>query len=140
MAKGLSVYPTSKTGAANPIAITGTELPDDKTALDVNILEGSVTGELTPSGLKNGGKITVVTLNATTWTALPLTAMPLRNQINIQNFSGVEIKCHFDNTTVGYVGMRVPSNTERFYQITDSINVYAKSQSGTIEIEVEEIG
>lgn len=143
MAKGLSVYPTANTGAEKPMEITGTE-SGDKRLLDVAVKEGSIDGEFTPSGLKNGGKVTVVTIDDLSWTMLPPTALTNRNQINIQNFSNFEIKVNFaDFATLpaGYEGMRVPNNTERFYQITDQIAIYAKAESGSgsIQIEVEEL-
>ena len=57
----------------------------------------------------------------------------------VQNNSGTEIKVNYDNTESGYVGMIVANGSERFYDITDSIIIYAKSQSGTPTVVVEEI-
>lgn len=100
---------------------------------------GSVTGEFTPTGLRNGGRLTEVTLNALTWTALPPTALTDRNGISIQNQSNIEIKLHYDNTTVGYVGVKVAADSERFYEIKDTIVIYGKASSGTPTILIEEL-
>ena len=101
----------------------------------------SVSGTVaaTPAGLTIGGKITQVTLNATTWTALPVTAYPNRNSLSIQNVSGTEIKINYDNTTVGYVGVTISSGSERHYLISDTVIIYGKAASGTPTIQTEEL-
>lgn len=96
-------------------------------------------GTFRPAGLQNGGKITIQTVNSTTWTALPAAALTDRNAISIQNQSTTEIKINYDNTVVGYVGLIIPAGGERFYDITDSIFIYAKSALGTIDLAIEEI-
>lgn len=103
------------------------------------IVRTSVSGTLTPSGLKTGGLITEVTLNSTTWTAIPATPLSGRNAIGIQNRSGIEIKINYSSAVVGYVGVVVPTGGERYYDITDQIVLYAKSTSGTPTITIEEI-
>lgn len=92
-----------------------------------------------PSGLRLEGRITRVTLNTLTWTALPPAALVDRNTISIQNVSASEIRLQYDNTTVGYEGVTVASGSERFYNITDAIPIYAKAQVGTPEILIEEL-
>lgn len=94
----------------------------------------------TPSGLTIGGKVTVVTVNDTTWTALPLVPLAQRNQINIQNDdASIAIKLNYDPTTVGYVGMVVGPGIEKGYAIKDTILIYAKSASGSVVLNIEEI-
>lgn len=100
---------------------------------------GSVTGTFTPQGLNIAGKMTAVTLNTTTWTALPATPLVNRNAIRIQNQSATEIKTQYDNTTVGYVGIIIAANGSDAYDIKDNIIVYAKSSSGTPTVMVEEL-
>lgn len=97
-----------------------------------------VTGEIRPSGLQTGGKITEVTIDNISWTALPTTALSARNAICIQNRSGQEIKINYVNT-VGYVGMVIDNKGERFYDISDSIIIYARSLSSSAVVTVEEI-
>lgn len=92
-----------------------------------------------PSGLNIAGKITIVSVNSSTWTALPATALTDRNAICIQNRSGSEIKLNYDNGVSGYVGVVVPNLGERYYDITDNILIYAKSASGTVDVTIEEI-
>jgi hypothetical protein len=91
------------------------------------------------TGLSTAGRITEVTLNSSTWTALPSSALSGRNGLGIQNRSGTEIKINYDNSVPTYTGVTIINGAERFYDITDSIIVYAKSASGTPTIVVEEI-
>jgi len=103
------------------------------------VVRTTATGEFTFSGLKNGGEITMVTLNDSTWTALPLSPLASRNALTIQNRSGIEIKINYDNSVSGYVGLIIPTSGERYYDISETIVIYAKSASGTPEIAVEEL-
>jgi len=98
-----------------------------------------LTGTFKPSGLNVGGKVTEVALNSTSWTALPLVPLAGRNAISIQNRSGIEIKINYINTPIAYIGMTITDGSERFYDITDNIIIYAKSVTGTPSINVEEI-
>lgn len=99
----------------------------------------SVGGAGHPTGLNNGGLMTEVEINATTWTALPPAPLLNRNAISIQNSSNLEIKINYRDDIVGYVGMVMVAGGERFYDITDAIQIYAKSLSGTPTINVEEL-
>lgn len=99
----------------------------------------TVTGTITPSGLTVGGLITIVAIDNLTWTALPATPLANRNAINVQNYTGQEIKLQFNSGTVGYVGVIIPINGERQYAITDDILVYAKSAVSAVSLIVEEI-
>lgn len=94
-----------------------------------------------PGGLMNSGRHQEVSISDSGWTALPSSPLSGRHQINIQNFSGYEVKINADNSVSGYIGMRIPDSNERFYQVTDSIVLYAKAESGagSIVIDVEEL-
>lgn len=106
---------------------------------DCVVIGQPTTGSLSPTGLKNGGLITEVTLSAASWTPLPATPLANRNAIAIQNISAVEIKLQYDATIIGYVGVVVPSGGERQYDITDAIVIYAKASAGAPIIVIEEI-
>lgn len=80
-----------------------------------------------------------MTLNTTTWTALPPTALANRNAINIQNYSGDDIVINYDNTVSGVVGVEIKDQSERNYDIKETIILYAKSKTGGANIVVEEI-
>lgn len=95
--------------------------------------------ETTPSGLTIGGKITEVTLNSSTWTALPATAFSQRNGMGFQNPSAIEIKVNFDNGVGTFTGWSVKPNGELFIDVSDSVIVYAKSASGTPTVTVMEV-
>jgi len=99
----------------------------------------SAKGEFTFSGLKNGGLITIVSINNSTWTKIPDPALVGRNAISIQNYSGEEIKLNYSNSVGGYVGIAIPDKGERFYDISDQIELYAKSKTGVVSVTIEEL-
>lgn len=104
----------------------------------------SIDGDITsrPGGLTVGGLISEVTLNSATWTALPPSALSGRNQMSIQNISGIDIKINYNSfgpLPVGYFGTTVSSGSERHYLVTETIVIYGKSASGTPTIQVEEL-
>jgi hypothetical protein len=92
-----------------------------------------------PGGLTTGGKITEVTLNSSSWVALPPTALTDRNGMGLQNPNATAIKLNFDNTEPGYVGWRIAPNGETFLDVKDSIIVYAKAEVGNPTLVVMEI-
>lgn len=91
------------------------------------------------SGLRIAGRVTIVTLNTTTWTALPAVPLANRNAIRIQNRSGVEFKLNYDPLEPEYVGVVIDGNWDEFKDITSTIVVYAKASSGTPQIAIEEL-
>jgi hypothetical protein len=111
---------------------------EDGSDVAVRVSGSNFSGSFITSGLKTGGKITEVTVNASTWTALPPTSLSGRNAISVQNTSGVEVKVNYDNTEPGYVGMVLPDGIERFYDISTVI-LYAKSSGADAVLNVEEI-
>lgn len=58
-----------------------------------------------PSGLRNGGLITLVPLTTGIWSPLPPTPLAMRNAISIQNFSGVDIALNYVNTAPDMEGI-----------------------------------
>lgn len=92
-----------------------------------------------PSGLRNGGRISQVTLNENTWTALPAIPLANRNAMAIQNHSGKSIALNYSNAVSGFTGIIIHDLAERSYNITESIVLYAKSQRGTAIVTVEEL-
>lgn len=101
---------------------------------------GTVEGEFTTTGLKTQGLITEVTISSTGWTKLPATPLSGRNAIAVQNQSTVEMKINYlSGAAGGYVGMKVPASTgERFYQITDQIEIYGRLASGADQVVIVE--
>lgn len=110
----------------------------------------NVVGQLTPRGLFNGGQITKITLNDTAWVALersattaPTGAGPLsgRNSISLQNRTKKDILIQFDNTITDVsISLVIKGGGERFYDIEDTITVYARSATGAADIILEELG
>jgi len=123
--------------------------PDLKAAVKtVSKIFGSVSGSFTPGGLSTAGKHTEVVINSSTWTKLPSTALSARNAIAIQNTSTTEkIKVNYIVTTEAAIDTDIPGFTgqiifpeqERFYDITDAIKIFAKSETSTFTINVEEL-
>lgn len=95
--------------------------------------------DVKPTGLNIAGRISIVTIDDSSWTKIPNANLADRNAIHIQNQSSVDLKYNYDNTVIGYVGILVPSGGSLYMDITDDIDIYAKSASGSVEIAVEEI-
>lgn len=116
--------------------------PEDssKVIQKLRVFLDSIVAEYQPSGLQNAGRHTVVTVNASTWTPLPANALSDRNAIAVQNNTATNVKLNYSNAISGYVGMTIRKNGgERQYDIKDTIILYAKSESGTVNLDVEEI-
>jgi len=90
--------------------------------------------------LNLGGIMTEVTLNSTTWTALPSAPLATRKTMAIQNQSNGEIKVNYNSGVAGYVGMIIAKGGERVYNIAHDVPMYGKSISGTALVVVEEAG
>jgi hypothetical protein len=126
------------------VYITALPSPDliDLVGTDGNgdpALRTTGSGVFELSGLNDGGKVTEVTLNPTTWTALPLTPLTNRNAMNIQNVSAEDIKVNYNSGQAGFVGILIGSGSERSYDIKDTIIIYGKSISSVVTINIEEI-
>ena len=93
-----------------------------------------------PSGLSSFAKITSVLINSDEWTKLPIDQSINRHAINIQNNSNTEIRLQYDPSANYENGIVMPKNTERYYQITNDIIIYARSSSGNVTLTVEELG
>lgn len=106
----------------------------------VRVSGENFSGSFSVTGLKVGGVHTVVSINSSSWTALPATALANRNAIAIQNESDTLVKINFSNSVSGFEGMAIlPNGGERQYDIQDNIFIYGKCQSGTVSLNVEEI-
>lgn len=113
----------------------------------VRVTGSDITGTFTLGGLRYGGRISSVNIDNTTWTPLPAVPFSVtdgsgthpRNCLSIQNDSGQEIKINFDNTVVGYTGVKIIDQGERAYDIQGSVIIYAKSKIGPCTIQIEEL-
>jgi hypothetical protein len=115
------------------------DLNDDGEVIVRTSLSGNITGEFTPTGLRNGGRVTEIVLSDSAWTALPPGGALLnRNAINIQNYSGSQIKINYVSN-LGYIGAIINDNSERNYDITEHIQLYARAEIGAPVIIIEEI-
>jgi len=73
------------------------------TEADCLIQGNYITGTLKVSGLTIGGRVSVVTIDDTTWSPLPLVPLDQRNALGIQNSAGFEHTIQYDETTVVYL-------------------------------------
>ena len=105
--------------------VTGTRL-GDRHLLDVAVKESTSIPTVPGGGGVSSGLTTDVSVNGSTWTALPPTPLTGRAGFSVQNQSGVQVKLNFA-TPAGYTGVIVENNGERFYDINDSGVLYCKS-------------
>lgn len=99
-------------------------------------------GAISPAGLSNGGRISLVEINENGWTPCPAVPLANRNGISLQNFeTGANMLLQYDNTAPSTEGVNLVDNAERFYTITDSIIIYARTKpgGGTVNLIVEEL-
>ena len=109
-------------------------LPSDMAALTVT---GTVRA--LPAGLTTAGLVTSVSINNSSWTALPATPLTGGNALSIQNYSGDEIKINYSDSVSGYVGVAIQNASERSYDLSGSVIIYAKSKTGPVTVIVEEL-
>lgn len=96
-----------------------------------------VEGNIRPSGLTIGGRVTVTTLT-TTPSALPVTPLTDRNTMSIQN------QDTSNDVIINYVssfseGVIIYAGGNKEFAISDSIVVYGRAVSGTAKISIEEL-
>jgi hypothetical protein len=98
---------------------------------------GDINGAIKIDGLAIAGRVTEVVVS-TTWVALPAVALVNRNAMTIQNQGSRDVKLGYSGVG-GYVGVIVSANSERFYNITDSITIYARTSSASTTLLIEEL-
>ena len=107
--------------------------------IDQSVTSSTVNGSVAQSGLNIGGKVTEVELVNFEWRAMPEIPLENRNSIQVQNFSGVDIKINYVPNHSSSFGVIVKDSTERIYMIKDNIIIYGRSSEGSVKIIVEEI-
>ncbi len=97
---------------------------------------GNITAR--PSGLTIGGKNTLITLVDSGWTKLPATNLTSRNTIGIQNNSLVDIAINFVASGIVTDNWQLGPGGEFFTDITDGIDLFGRSSSGSATVIVLE--
>lgn len=117
--------------------VTGTQLPGNKTGLDVAVGGGTMSF----SGLSTAGKITHVSLDDTQWKPLPATALANRNNITVQNISdnGAVVLWNYSGSAPATEGFRIEDGQFKSVAITDAITVYGRILSGSGTVCVDEV-
>lgn len=105
----------------------------------VGSLTGSVTAEvISPIG---SGRVTVVALNNTAWTALPGTPLANRQGLAVQNLSGDNVLLNWSNAAAPTSHIFLASGAERFYQAKDTAILYGRLQNNASgDVHIEELG
>ncbi len=87
------------------------------------------------------GKLTLVEINDTTWTAIPVTPLADRHAVSIQNRTGQSLYYNWEASDVDavYKGWVVPNGYERSWPVQIGAVLYFKSTSGTVKLMVEEL-
>ena len=98
---------------------------------------GDINGAFTVDGLSIAGKVTEVAITVA-WTALQASALANRNAMTIQNQGAADVKLGYTGAGA-YVGGIVAANSERFYNITDSITIFARTSAGSTTLLIEEL-
>ncbi len=144
----IDLYPNLKSPPSQARVATGTDFVGDKHALDVNVLGGTstVTGELSISGLRIGGRNT--TMNVTdTATKLPAVPFPDRNSMSVTNLSGVDIvyvgfsAAVTADRVIGITsGAELGPNEGMNFDLTDAVEIWGITEAGkTVMIKIMEI-
>lgn len=100
-------------------------------------LSDSVVGV---EGLGGSGKVTIVALTSSAWTALPATALTNRNAIVIQNQSdnGNAVILNYSASSPAE-GMRLEDRGTKGLSLKETVIVYGRMVSGTGTVAIEEL-
>ena len=121
-----------------------TEIWDDRVALFSALPAGAtypgiiVTGAVDATSPISGGKISVVTITNTAWTAIPAVAATNRQGLGIQNIAGGAMRLNWDNTAPAGEGIILGDGSERYYSVRSSATLYGRFTtlaSGLITVE-----
>jgi hypothetical protein len=118
-------------GDGTDLVTTSTEA--GKVGLDVSIIKGSITGEFSPTGLRNALKTSRIAVTTTTPIAIPATPQTDRNGMSIRNLGPNVVWIAGSITdTPGLAGTSYPKNPgeEIFLDIRDDIVIYACVETG----------
>lgn len=117
-----------------------------KIGLDVNVLNDTLTGEFTQTGLKTQGKITTLDITDTV-SPIPATALVGRNSLSLTNLSTTDTLYVGFNTNVTAsralgvnAGWEVGPNEGFNLDIQDDIIIYGITETGvTVRVKIMEL-
>ena len=92
-------------------------------------------------GLGSSGRVSIVTLNGSGWTALPTTALSGRASILVQNQSGggLTVLINYSNAAPAGEGIQIPDGGFKGMSVKDNVIVYGRMASGAGSVAVEEL-
>ena len=133
----IDLYPNLKSPPSAAKVATGTALSGDKFALDVSIAgsTGTITGEFSPSGLQQAGRVTTMIVGDTV-TTMPVTALTDRNSLSITNIGTETLYVGFtpfvtpDRVVGTTSGWEVGPNEGFNSDIKDTIFIYGICEAG----------
>lgn len=142
----IDAYPNKNSSPSDARVVTSTDVTGNKVALDVQVAGGSVSGTLTPSGLKTDFRITtedVTSVAASLPSGGNLTA---RNALAVTNLSTTDtIYIGKPSVTADRVngvtsGWEVGPGETFQLDITDAITLYAITETGaTVKVKIFEV-
>lgn len=110
--------------------------PDDNNPIETSL---TINGGVAQLGLNTEGRVTEVELVDFEWRPMPPTPLSFRNSIQVQNFSGVDVKINYTNDPAVTLGIILRDSFERVYMVKENIPLYGRSSQGTVKVIVEEI-
>jgi hypothetical protein len=104
------------------------------------VIDGAIQGNVTFQGLSTEGKVTLVNLTDSAWTALPATPLTNRNSIVFQNQSdnGKALLLNY-SASAPAEGIRIEDGGFRSLAIRPGIVVYGRMTTGSGKVAVEEL-
>lgn len=130
----VDLYPTKNASPKDASVQTGSSVAGDKVAADTVVLN-TVDGDVAIKGLSEAAQVSRITLTHNDWTELPISSLPDRRAIMIQNQSGngATIVLNFTPTAAANLGFRVLDGGHRELLLASSITIYGRILSpGTV--------
>lgn len=96
-------------------------------------------GILQIQGVSIQGRIQQLTVTDAAWVAAPLVPLTDRNSLIVQNNSNRVLLWNYTNNPAVTIGFQIPANGFREIVISDNVQVYLRTTSGTATVIVEEL-
>jgi hypothetical protein len=81
---------------------------------------------------------TVLNVPAASWTALPTTAMPRRQLVEVYNKGENKLYLSFDSSTVIKYRSAIGGGEMKIFPIQDNVTLYGQSQGGSTRVIITE--
>lgn len=94
------------------------------------------------AGLRNGGRITHISIDALAWYPAPLAVLNPRGNLTVQNISGNAgtVLWNYDNAAPATEGYRIEDGGHKSVLLDGAVVVYVRMLAGVGEVVVDEVG